>query len=432
MKPLNDIFNSVYQTYYNIIKNFRNDLREFENNEFPLPIGLFSSMILANLYLKDFDSVITKNAYITYYGRYVDDILLVFNKTIDDTNDSNKIIRELLVENNYLQEKEDGYLFVGYNNLKIQHDKIKVIYVDCNESRAIIDTYNDTIKIIPSQMNIIPDDELDLLNFDENIYSIEHFNKNDKLRDIGSIKIDTYRVSRYFSSLLYKFKNINIASSLKEIEEQIPKMEKFFTGNRSLEFYTVWLNYMYFLVLTGNKKSLAEFYKKIKKQIDELTHNFIDRNYVKRLTSINKRVKDALKKHLDICLYTALALNLELTNKERAKERAKLYINSNMFNHNLVTLPLSNYLEYDGYVPYINMSTDDLGIIPNKFEDSFKVVWSPRFIHYEEILLLLFYYFHEKNKLNNKFNYYKDAFVEKFKNINGIKYDLFNISTEEN
>jgi len=52
-----------------------NESIESENG---LPIGLSASSVLANAVMKDFDTTIKKNLAPTYYGRYVDDILLVF------------------------------------------------------------------------------------------------------------------------------------------------------------------------------------------------------------------------------------------------------------------------------------------------------------------------------------------------------------------
>ena len=46
-----------------------------------IPIGILSSGILANWYLKDFDSRIKEELSPAYYGRYVDDILIVLSNT---------------------------------------------------------------------------------------------------------------------------------------------------------------------------------------------------------------------------------------------------------------------------------------------------------------------------------------------------------------
>ena len=70
------------------------------------------------------------------------------------------MIRELLVKTNLLVSEELEYKIKCRSNLQIQSEKIKIIYIAHDESRALIDIYNDTIKIIPSQMDPLPDNIL--------------------------------------------------------------------------------------------------------------------------------------------------------------------------------------------------------------------------------------------------------------------------------
>ncbi len=71
----------------------------------------------------------------------------------------------------------------------------------------------------------------------------------------------------------------------------------------------------------------------------------------------------------------------------------------------MVTFPLANYLDYERDVSFCKMSMNDLGKYPDKIEESFKFVWSPRFIHYDELLLLLFYHYHRLNKNGADYKY---------------------------
>ncbi len=427
INALTNILEKVYSIYYNIIKNYRQDLRDFFKREYPLPIGLFSSMLLGNLYLSDFDKKVVKKYNVNYYGRYVDDMIFVYNNTYPDKTSNREIINDLLIKTDILSDKSGTYEIKGHKNLIIQNEKIKIIYINHMEPKAIIDVYNKTIKIIPSQANPIPESDLQSLNFDEDIYTIEHFGRYDKLRDIGNMNIDAYSVSRYFSALVSKYTNIYQSSKIaqKEIDEQIKRINKFFSGGQCIEYYSNWMNYMYFLVINERGKDLIMFYKQVKKQINNLKHKSLN-NEFKRSPTVNKVAKETLKKHLDICLYTALSLNIDLVTKKLIKEKVVLYINANMFNHRLLPLPMSNYMIYETPPSYTKMNIDSLGEIPPKIEDDFKFKWSPRFIHYEEILILMFYYFH-KNNNRKKFDYFKKELIDKFKKINGIRYEPFQI-----
>ena len=61
-----------------------------------------------------------------------------------------------------------------------------------------------------------------------------------------------------------------------------------------------------------------------------------------------------------------------------------------MFDHSLVAIPLSNYLEYPGPQSFVKVTIETLGTCDD-FNSMSKFKWSPRFIKYEEILLLEYF-----------------------------------------
>ena len=60
------------------------------------------------------------------------------------------------------------------------------------------------------------------------------------------------------------------------------------------------------------------------------------------------------------------------------------------------------------------MDVKDLGKIPTNIDKEFKFVWSPRFIHYDELILLLFYYYHRHGNRVSNFDYLKRELIEKY------------------
>ena len=73
---------ALSMTYYRIIFDEFNRYRPLlDIDHFGLPRGLSISSYLAEVYLKETDSEIMKNAEISYYGRYVDDIVILVNAT---------------------------------------------------------------------------------------------------------------------------------------------------------------------------------------------------------------------------------------------------------------------------------------------------------------------------------------------------------------
>lgn len=433
IRHLTNIVEKVYATYYLKINPFRRDMGWMKKKHYPLPIGLFSSMVIGNIYLKDFDKCVSRTPGMMYYGRYVDDLLMVVDRTVSKGESASDILDDIFVKRQIFLKEGNNYTFNGYKGLFVQGDKVKVIYIDHNESKAIIDIYNDTIKILPSQLEPLPDSNISLSNFDEVAYSVENFTKEKKIRDIGVVGIDAFKVGRFFSNLPRKYAQIDVNSVKKEIDEHIRQIEKFFTGSQSVEFYSNWLNYMYFLVITEKNKQLRSFTTTLKKQINDLKAVSLDKNMYNKTKSINKKAKEYLYLHLEICLNIALCLNFSLNQRHfnSLLVQTQKFKNANMFDHSLVTFPLANYLDYEHEVSFCKMSLNDIGKYPKPIEKSFKFTWSPRFIHYDELLFLLFYHYHTLNKNNIDYNYVQDVLVSKFARINHIKNTPFNINREE-
>jgi len=440
IQPLTVIMENVFAVYKEIIVQYRKDMVGHSTKQYPLPIGLFSSMVLANIYLSDFDKKLKTSKLISYYGRYVDDLLFVCQKTVSPEDHNEKIINETLIQQGLLSILKDNYCISGFPDLKIQKEKIKIIYIDHKESRALIDIYNNTIRIIPSQADPIPDYDLKITSFDESAYSIEKFSKEAKLRDVGQVSIDSYKVSRFFSSLILKHSHINSFDSKNkliqdEIFENIQQIENFFTGSQCIEYYANWMNYMYFLVITQRNMELKKFYNKAKQHIKNLKYNFLDKTLFSNPAKIKKSANDFLNQHLDVCRASALSLDVEMANEHFPGQRTEVlkYINSNMFNHTLIAFPLANYLTYDKDVSYIKMDLKEIGKY-SKIDDNFKFKWSPRFIHYDELLLLLFYYNHKMNQTKRKNDFVKESVIKRFVEVNHLRYDensMFKIGYED-
>ena len=429
IKPLTKFANRVYKQYTNLISIYRKDLQELQEQECILPIGLFSSMVLGNIYLCNFDKKVKELQNLDYYGRYVDDILIVINKTVNPFAKNQEILNDVFVKAGVLQESDKKYVFCDYRSLYVQLEKIKIIYLAHTESRALIDIYNEKIRIIPSEVEPLPVSNIDLSNFDSNAYSIENFKKENKIRDVGLFEIDSFKVSKFFSLLPRRYANIKTKGNEidKEIERHISQITKFFVGSQSIEYYSNWLNYIYFLVITRKCGQLRNFITDTKEKIKSLKHTSLDRSEFNKVMTINKKAKETLLKHLDICLHIALALDLPIARAHwnSQMKSIKEYAESNMFDHTFVVFSLANYLEYDKIISYNKMDLSQLGRYPKDITQSFKFIWSPRFIHFDELLLLLFYHYHNQNKKGTQFDYITKWLLGKFAQINQLKYVPF-------
>ena len=214
------------------------------------------------------------------------------------------------------------------------------------------------------------------------------------------------------------------------INEQITKINTFLCGGQGLEYYSQWQNYMYFLIILHKEDELRKFFKKIKRYISSLTRNKLIEQY-KYTNQILSRVRRNLEEHLTICYYTAFALRFNDVPLKKEKERFEVYkfLHSNLFNHNLLSLPLTNYI-YEGNKSLLDINISDLPKDIEKLSNNFKIKWTPRFIHFEELLLLYFYYQHN-NGFNQMDKFSHASFVDRFKKVNQIKSETFEIKYED-
>src|SRR5690625_7830878 len=82
VKRLNNLLLKVHQRFTEIVLTEiprKSNIRDFLKGEVLLPIGLISSYTLANYYLRTCDKDVRKRVNPLYYGRYVDDIVIVLS-----------------------------------------------------------------------------------------------------------------------------------------------------------------------------------------------------------------------------------------------------------------------------------------------------------------------------------------------------------------
>lgn len=164
-----------------------------------IPIGLAASYILANAVMRDFDKKIEENLAPAYYGRYVDDILLVF---VDNGNLKNgEDVIKYLLSKEVIEEKEtkEGKKDLGYKYFLLKKSKQKIFYLDKNADLSIIDGIEAEINSVSSEWRFMPDIGNDKSSLLEKIIGFyadgEEF--NDALR-----KIDATTIKRLGLSLL--------------------------------------------------------------------------------------------------------------------------------------------------------------------------------------------------------------------------------------
>ena len=134
------IMANIYR-YYTKILNDEMPLNcmNYASNEVTLPIGLFSSYSILNILLSPVDHYFAKNSFI--YARYVDDILIVKETTIEEKIDKKELIFNLWpdifsLDNNKLFLNSE---LMACDSLPINNDKIEIIYLGKHKNISNLD-----------------------------------------------------------------------------------------------------------------------------------------------------------------------------------------------------------------------------------------------------------------------------------------------------
>lgn len=383
-----DLFRDISFDYFKKVSLVKSGLNDIKPQSTPLPIGLFISMIISNLYLRKFDELIKRNKKVIFYGRYVDDILIVINsKKYQGSVSQQVLIDDFLVKYGILIKENGSFSLKYFSNLKIQNDKIKTLYLDKYESKSIIDIYNKKIRVIPSQVNLDFYAKMDLIDFDEYTHEYENFGTESKIRDIGRLSINKLKVSKFLTSLLMGIKGIDLNNQVvqNQITTQTKKLEKFFINSAFIEHLGSLVDVFYFFVITKKKKSLLKSYsqlldlaKSIKIDIDCINAKELKSRLIKNVTSV-------------VEISASLAMSIDYPNylskkcKSLPVERANNILQSNMFNNNLLDYPLYSYATNELPISLIEVSLNNF-VNLNILNEN-KIKFLPRFVHLSEIMV---------------------------------------------
>jgi hypothetical protein len=130
-----------------------------------LPVGLSASSVIANVLLAEFDNEVTKQIMPLYYGRYVDDIFLVF-KNDKNLNSSKEVIGELaskipiseIVNNKDAPNSLKLNLnYASDSNIEFSADKQKIFALSSSHGLDLILQIRSQIRAQSSEYRLMPE-----------------------------------------------------------------------------------------------------------------------------------------------------------------------------------------------------------------------------------------------------------------------------------
>lgn len=123
-----------------------------------LPVGLSASPILANAVMKKFDEEVEQHLAPAYYGRYVDDILLVLSDpgNISSGDDVLSWLSDKKLSSLNVTEKELVYEH-GQQKLTFKKSKQKIFFLDKNADLSLLKAMEAEINEVSSEWRFMPD-----------------------------------------------------------------------------------------------------------------------------------------------------------------------------------------------------------------------------------------------------------------------------------
>jgi len=385
----------VHSAVFSIINRYTEVLREkaIKCNEKAiecpgsvLPIGFLPSDVLSNWCLSEFDRGMRDFWNPSYYGRYVDDIIIVEKvekgSTVYDKARKNELTKEYVIDyylgsgrhrdaryfakkpsvpesssvvatsdelpmNNDKGKLDDSYeinkafCLSDKSLFAFQSSKIRIIalFAD-NNSIALINKFKKEIHENVSVFRFMPEiDGAFPLNDFSRFYRLDNNATINKLRGIEKITIDRYELSKFLGQY-------RIVSSLID-DEDVKKftriIEKMFNNRELIEDYTLWERIFEIFITNKDYVGFSRFAKRVKRAIDMLV---ADEKCAEKKCIDIEVTQNSLRRHLSATFNRVLSL---IWGKEADKVMQEInettllrraYINTRMSNKYVVPVPI--------------------------------------------------------------------------------------------
>ena len=370
-----------------------------------LPIGFASSSILANWYLAEFDGEILGTVRPDYYGRYVDDIIMVFrnpgkDKPVRTSIESflGKLLGGQLFRNGGKDSDSCFYAKVDDNRLPVQRDKLILHLLDREHSRVGLELFRQELEERSSAFRFLPGKDVDK-DLDRFAYDIVYEGSHNKPRSVAGVVENETKLVAY----LTKHITLHRLCEADRKDSVLPQLKRFFKGRNALRFSRLWEKVYQYAVVVKDNKFIRTFYESLDSEITQIKALSAKGKAVGRLSGkLRKDLKLYNKISLGLCV---ALLEVDLFRYEDEKKKlggkgkrllaalvrdegigplAATFRDSNTIRHNLVAWPLANFTGFEGDLTderefrnaHSDMEDPDL--------KGSKIAFSPRFIHFDE------------------------------------------------
>lgn len=335
--PIHEYFIKIHQKYFKQLRayNINGVSDKCGGNKTPLPIGMLSSYVLGNWYLKEFDENVAKKLRPTYYGRYVDDIMIVLKDTLIEKYDcpEQKKTKDPSITKFYLDEyfkgifekdKENDYHVANtnkkeYKNVKIQKDKLFIYQFNAKLSPNLLHRFEEEQRERVSAFQFLSEDDDDTFkNLDEITFESNFDTTNDSKAKFKNLDDNKFKLAVYLSKLIRG----TLISGSDYYDEEAKKIKKFFKGYYLIKNYYFWEKLFAFWIIKGESETVVKLVEEIERQIEELQPNKDEKDIDYEV--MLPKLKDSLHHHLINALAMAHAIHPDLKNEKGNKNYQNL------------------------------------------------------------------------------------------------------------
>jgi hypothetical protein len=400
-----------------------------------LPIGLLSSGVLGNWYLKDFDNSVRDQLSPAYYGRYVDDIFIVLSdvRNPKTTRKGANNILQYVVDRFFkdILFKEGDLVKIAPDiakNLTISSEKFNIYYFDHNWPLAILNNFEKKLQENSSAFWFLPEEESLEQKFEEKAFDLVYSDSINKFRSVREINQSKYGASVFLAKRI----KLAVLAETPVDKENTKQILAFFQGRVALEYWGLWEKVFTLFVVTNDISGITRFLKHCLDQIDVL--EIIDETHAS--------VKEDMVVHLKESLALALSLKPKLLLKKALREAVKTNLtiksieellaqfrSSLMVRQHYLLFPFLAYTKY-GHNPKNDLVFKDFPFSKIRSEKDLEISdqlnqWCPRFVLWQELSLRQLYIEIVKGKSSGLFdNLAGDSFYNKIHLAHQLLNDL--------
>ena len=341
-----------------------------------LPIGLCASPVIANWYLKEFDDAIIENIRPAYYGRYVDDILMVvaMPKPPEDLDPIKSFMDRVLVNAEILKwdEHHERFELRSRPGLFLQKKKCILQFFDAEHSTAGLEKFQKQINENASDFALLPIDGDDS-PVAQVAYDLLYDGSGNKFRSVKAVAENRWELAGHLAkqTQLHLMTDGSVDGDLRD------ELFRFFKGRNAIDYWDMWERVISFLVIAGDQKGAERFSKAMRSESIKIKYSSSDAIQKCHASEVSMHIRETLGTHLDLCMELSLAVTKTIG--DDGDSTTRLWRQSNLIRHHLVAIPLLNYTNYEGNLA---SPSNAYGLILEKQ----KVTNTPRFVHFDECL----------------------------------------------